>query len=201
MRKLLTGILSLGLFFPSMIWLLFELDWIENVVGGRWFVLLVLAAAAVPAWWAGRGIARAADPWPDRSLLASRDDAARRREASSAGLLTGAGVLVLALCTASWSNHALARRTADVQVTVVGREHRESTTRSPEAWRLIVVVRGRREDVAVSAGEWARAAPGARVPMRIMEGPLGFSVLCSDVLRGCCDAETAGSHRVGARVY
>lgn len=188
MRKLLISIVSLGLFFPSMIWLLFELDWIENVVGGRWFVLLVLAAAAGPAWWAGRGIARAADPWPGRGLLASQEDAARRREASSAGLLTGAGVLVLALCTASWTNHAFARRGATVPVMVIGREHREAGSRSAEQWGLIVRVRGRREDVAVSAAEWARSAPGAQVPVRIVEGALGFPVLCSGILRGPCAA-------------
>ena len=189
MRKLFINALSLGLFFPSMFWLLFELRWIENVVGGRWFVLLVLASASVPAWWAGRGIARAAYPWPNRSLLASGNDADRRREASSAGMLTGAGILVLAVCIASWTNHELAGRAADVEVTVIGREHRESTPRSPEQWRLIIDVRGRREDVVVSRYEWARSAPAARVSMRMMDGALGFPVLCSGVLRGRCRVE------------
>lgn len=192
LRKLLTNTVAMGLFFPSMFWLLFELDWIENVVGGRWFVLLVLAVAAAPAWWLGRGIARIANPWPDRSLLASRDDAERRREAGSAGLLAGAGALVLAVSGASWANHALATRAADVPLTVVGRAFRESSPRSREEWRLIVHVQGRREDVVVSAGEWSRSAPGARITMRMMDGALGFPVLCSDVLRGRCNAHGAG---------
>lgn len=186
MRKLLITILSIGLFFPSAIWLVFELNWIENAVGGRWFVLLVLAIAAMPAWWAGRGIARAAYPRPNRSLLASGNDPDGRREASSAGLLTGAGVLLLAVCTASWANHELAGRAADVEVTVIGREYREPTPKTREEWRLIVDVRGRREDVVVSRHEWARSVPGARVSMRMMDGALGFPVLCSGVLRGRC---------------
>lgn len=199
-RKLLVYTVSFGLFFPGMIWLLFELSWIENVVRGPLFVLLVLAAAWFPALCAGRGIARAANAGQGIGTRA-RGGEDRNREAASAGMLTGAGLLLVALCTASWVNHELARRTGSVQATVIGRKHKERGPKSPEEWRLVVRVQGRREDVAVSAAEWQRSTPGTRVSMGMLHGALGFPVLCSAVLRGRCQAEpvvAAGRSITGA---
>lgn len=184
MRKRIITLVSMGLFFPSMLALLFELDWMENTVGGTWFVLLVLAAAALPAWLAGRTIRRMADPRRNLFLLQSAEERAHAaREASSAGLLTFVGVLTLALFSASRLNHAHAAHVDDVAVTVVEREYRPAGPRSGEAYRLIVDVDGRREDVVVSAVEWARSGPGSAHRMRRLRGALGFDVLYSDNLQ------------------
>ncbi len=182
-RKLLINIIPVILFFPSMIWLIFELDWMENVVGGLSFVVFVLAAASVPAWWAARGMARAAGA--EQGRLA-RGEADVGREAVSAGFLTGVGLLALALSGASRFNHERAGRTTDVPVMVIGRAHKERRPKSPEEWRLIVNVRGRREDVTVSAAEWERSAPGTQVSMHVLQGALGYPVLCSEILGGRC---------------
>lgn len=184
-RKLLTTAVAFGCFFPGMIWLLFELDWIENAVGGRGFVVLVLGAAVVPAYWAGRWLARMAHPEPD-FFAGSHPKPDPRSEAAGAGVLTGVGLLLLALCTASWFNHERAADTAPVQVTVMGHKYKESSPKTREEWRLVVQVQGRREDVVVSEDEWSRAAPGERISMRMLNGALGYPVLCSDVLRGRC---------------
>lgn len=190
MRKLLINTVVLGLFFPSMIWLLFELNWIENVVAGPWFVLIVLAACAGPAYWAGRGIARAAAAEPGPGRLSRREAVADwQREAGAAGLLTGFGLLVLGLSTASWFNHEHAGRGTYVQATVMERAHKDAGPKSPEEWRLIVEIQWKREDVIVSAGEWRRSPPGTRVSMRILNGALGFPVVCSARLGGRCGAE------------
>lgn len=183
-RKLIITLASVGLFFPSMLALLFELDWMENTVGGTWFVLLVLAVAAVPAWLAGRAIRRLADPRRNLFLLQSAEERAHAaREASSAGFLTFVGVLTLSLVAASRMNHARAAAADDVAVTVVEREYRPAGPRSGEAHRLIVDVDGRREDVVVSAAEWERSGPGSAHRMRRLHGALGFDVLYSDNLR------------------
>lgn len=192
MRKLLVGTFGIGLFSFSMIWVLLELDWIENVVGGASFVLMVLTLAALPAWWAGHAAARAAGAAFDggRSGLRRSDpDEERGREMFSAGMLTGVGVLALAVSSASWFNHAHAGQVAHVPATVIGRGHRESSPRSPEEWKLVVEMQGRREDVAVSAGEWSQSPPGAGVTLRMLSGAFGFPVVCSKVLRGPCAAE------------
>lgn len=190
-RKLFINTTVLALFFPSMIWLLFELGWIENVVGGPWFVLLALAVSAVPAYWVGRGIARAVGAEPGTGGSGHREpDADPQREAAAAGLLAGAGLLALGLCIASWTNHEHARRSTYVQATVVGRKHKEATPRTPaEEWRLIVEIRWKREDVLVSAGEWQRSPVGTRVSIRMLDGALGFPVVCSARLGGRCGGE------------
>jgi hypothetical protein len=189
-RKLFINTVVPGLFFPSMIWLLFELNWIENAVAGPWFVLLVLTVCAGPAYWAGRRMARFGAGGQGTGRLGRRDaDAALQRDAIAAGMLTGAGLLVLGLCTASWFNHEHARRSTYVQATVVERTHKDSTPRTAEEWRLIVELHWKREDVIVSAGEWRRSPPGTRVSMRVLNGGLGIPVVCSARLRGPCGAE------------
>ncbi|HEX6036715.1 hypothetical protein [Longimicrobium sp.] len=192
MRKLIVNLVSMGLFFPGVLALLFELDWMENTVYGTRFVLMVLAAASLPAWWAGRMVRRLADPRRNLFLLRGPEErATAAREASSAGFLAFAGVLALALFAASRLNHERARREDVVPVTVVAldyREYREAGARSPESFKLVVDVEGRREDVVVSAREWARARPGSRRPMRRLHGALGFAVLYSDALAHGCPA-------------
>jgi hypothetical protein len=173
-----------------MMWLVFELNWIENVVAGPGFVLLVLAVCAGPAYWAGRRVARfVAAGSGIRRLLSSEADQELRREASGAGILTCVGLLALGLSTATWYNHEHAGRGSYIQTTVIERKHKEGSPRSAEEWRLIVELDWKREDVLVSRGEWERSPAGARVSMRVLDGALGFPVVCSARLRGRCDAE------------
>jgi hypothetical protein len=196
-RKLLINITPLVLFFPSMIWLIFELDWMENVVGGLSFVILVLGTAAVPAWWAARGIARAVGAVPGPFARGEED---RGREALSAAALTGVGLLALTLSGASRFNREHAGRATDVQVTVIRRDHKERGPRTPETWRLIVSVQGRREDVTVSAGEWERSAPGTQLSMHMLQGALGYPVLCSEILGGQCAVDRGPGSEVRTRI-
>lgn len=190
-RKRFISTAVIGLFCASMIWLVLELGWIENVVAGPWFVLLALAVSAGPAYWAGRRMARAVAAGPGAGRFGPRQaDADLQRDAGAVGLLTGAGLLVLGLCTASWFNHEHARGSTYVQATVMGRAHKDASSRTPAEWRLIVQMERSREDVLVSAGEWRRSPPGTAVSMRMLDGALGFPVVCSARLRGRCGAES-----------
>jgi hypothetical protein len=179
------------MFCTGGMWLVFELGWMENVVAGPWFVLLVLAVGAIPACRVGRWIPRFVVGGRGAGrLLRAEADEELLREANAAGLLAGVGLLVLGLSTASWYNHEHARAGSDVQATVLERKYEESSPRSAEEWRLIVELNWKREDVLVSRREWERSPPGTRVSMRVLNGALGFPVVCSARLRGRCDGET-----------